>query len=206
MAKSKSSARWLKEHFDDEYVARAQREGYRSRAVYKLQELDEREALFETGMTVVDLGSAPGGWSQYTSHRLGDTGIVIACDILPMDSLPGVVFIEGDFTESVILEQVLAAMQTQRADIVISDMAPNISGVGVVDQTRSIYLVELVLELAQQVLKPGGTLLVKMFQGEGFDHYLHTLRQHFSKVSSRKPKASRPRSREVYVLARGIKL
>lgn len=128
MAKSKSSARWLKEHFDDEYVARAQREGYRSRAVYKLQELDEREALFETGMTVVDLGSAPGGWSQYTSHRLGDTGIVIACDILPMDSLPGVVFIEGDFTESVILEQVLAAMQTQRADIVISDMAPILAG------------------------------------------------------------------------------
>ena len=206
MGRSKSSGRWLKEHFDDEYVSRAQREGYKSRAVYKLKELDEKHAILDRAMTVVDLGAAPGSWSQYVVERVGSVGRVIACDILPMDSVPGVVFIEGDFTESAILEEILVAVGSEKVDVVISDMAPNISGVSVVDQSRSIYLAELVLAFSREVLAPGGTLLVKMFQGEGYDGYLQGLRGDFGRVLSRKPKASRGRSREVYILARDMKL
>ncbi len=206
MGRSKSSGRWLREHFDDEYVSRAQREGYKSRAVYKLVELDEKDAIFDQAMTVVDLGAAPGGWSQYVVECVGTAGRVIACDILPMDSVPGVVFIEGDFTESALLEKILAAVGSEQVDVVISDMAPNISGVSVVDQSRSIYLAEMASALSREVLKPGGTLLVKVFQGEGYDGYLQGLRGDFGRVLSRKPKASRGRSREVYVLARGMKL
>ncbi len=206
MGRSKSSGRWLREHFDDEYVSRAQREGYKSRAVYKLVELDEKDAIFDQAMTVIDLGAAPGGWSQYVVECVGTAGRVIACDILPMDSVPGVVFIEGDFTESAILEKILAAVGSKQVDVVISDMAPNISGVSIVDQSRSIYLAEMASALSREVLKPGGTLLVKMFQGEGYDGYLQGLRGDFGRVLSRKPKASRGRSREVYVLARGMKL
>lgn len=206
MGRSKSSGRWLKEHFDDEFVSRAQREGYNSRAVYKLKELDEKHAIFDRAMTVVDLGAAPGSWSQYVVERVGAVGRVIACDILPMDSVPGVVFIEGDFTESAILEEILAVVGSDKIDVVISDMAPNISGVSIVDQSRSIYLAEVALELSRDVLKAGGTLLVKMFQGEGYDGYIHALRGDFDRVFSRKPKASRARSPEVYVLARGMKL
>ncbi len=206
MSRSKSSGRWLREHFDDEYVSLAHREGYKSRAVYKLKELDKKDAIFHQGMTVIDLGAAPGGWSQYAAERVGTTGRVIACDILPMDPVPGVVFIEGDFTESAILETILATVGSEKVDVVISDMAPNISGVSVVDQSRSIYLVELALELSREVLKTGGSLLVKMFQGEGYDGYLQVLRRDFGRVLSRKPKASRGRSREMYVLARGMKL
>ena len=206
MSRSKSSGRWLKEHFDDEYVARAQREGYRSRAVYKLKELDERDKLFSAGMSVVDLGAAPGGWSQYAVERVGDTGAVIASDLLKMDAIPGVTFVEGDFTESAILEEIMSHLDGKPVDIVISDMAPNMSGMGVVDQPRSIYLVELAFEMAREVLAPGGTLVAKLFQGEGFDGYMHELRQSFKQVHTRKPKASRARSREVYAVARGMKL
>jgi len=206
VGRSKSSGRWLKEHFDDEYVSLAQREGYKSRAVYKIKELDKKDAIFHQGMTVIDLGAAPGGWSQYASERVGPHGRVIACDILPMDPVPGVLFIEGDFTESAILEKILAAVGSETVDVVISDMAPNISGVSVVDQPRSMYLVELALELSREVLETGGTLLVKMFQGQGYDGYLQVLRQNFDRVLSRKPRASRARSREMYVLARGMKL
>ena len=206
MGRSKSSGRWLREHFDDEYVSRAQREGYKSRAVYKLVELDEKYTIFDQAMTVVDLGAAPGGWSQYVVKCVGTSGRIIACDLLPMDPVPGVVFIKGDITESAILEEILAAVGSEQVDVVISDMAPNISGVSVVDQSRSIYLAEMASALSREVLKPGGTLLVKMFQGEGYDGYLQGLRGDFGRVLSRKPKASRGRSREVYVLARGMKL
>ena len=206
MGRSKSSGRWLREHFDDEYVSRAQREGYKSRAVYKLVELDEKYTIFDQAMTVVDLGAAPGGWSQYVVKCVGTSGRIIACDLLPMDPVPGVVFIEGDITESAILEEILAAVGSEQVDVVISDMAPNISGVSIVDQSRSIYLAEMASALSREVLKPGGTLLVKMFQGEGYDGYLQGLRGDFGRVLSRKPKASRGRSREVYVLARGMKI
>jgi 23S rRNA (uridine2552-2'-O)-methyltransferase len=206
VGRSKSSGRWLREHFDDEYVSRARSEGYKSRAVYKLKELDEKDAIFDQAMTVVDLGAAPGSWSQYVVERVGTAGKVIASDLLPMESMPGVVFIEGDFTDSAILGEILAAVGSEQVDVVISDIAPNISGVSVVDQSRSIYLAEMVLAFSREVLKPGGTLLVKMFQGEGYDGYLQGLRGDFGRVLSRKPKASRGRSREVYILARDMKL
>ncbi|MEM7206677.1 MAG: 23S rRNA (uridine(2552)-2'-O)-methyltransferase RlmE [Pseudomonadota bacterium] len=206
MSRSKSSGRWLSEHFDDEYVALAQRDGYRSRAVYKLKELDERNNLFHENMTVIDLGAAPGGWSQYVAEKVGVGGRVIACDILPMDSIAGVEFIEGDFTDSTILNDLLTILSSKRADIVISDMAPNMSGIEAVDIPRSLHLVELALELARDVLEPHGALLVKAFQGDGFDEFVKELKNSFSRVVTRKPKASRARSRELYLLAQGLKL
>jgi 23S rRNA (uridine2552-2'-O)-methyltransferase len=205
MAKSKSSRRWLAEHVNDPFVKQAQKEGYRSRASYKLLELNEKDRLIRPGMLVVDLGSAPGGWSQVAGRLVGDHGRVLATDILPMDSLENVDFIQGDFTEESVLAQILAMLGDRRPELIISDMAPNISGIDSADQASSIYLVELALDLARQVLKPGGNFVTKLFQGEGSDAYLKTVRESFDKVLIRKPSASRPRSREVYVVAKGFK-
>ncbi len=203
MAKKKSSSKaWLKEHREDPYVQQAQREGYRSRACYKLLEIQERDRLIRPGMTVLDLGSAPGGWSQVAVALVGHSGRVIASDILPMDSLAGVEFIEGDFTSDEVFEQILAVIGDTPVDLVISDMAPNMSGVNAVDQPRSIYLVELALDMARRVLAPGGSFVSKVFQGEGFDELFRGAKDSFDKVLTRKPKASRPRSREVYLVAR----
>ncbi len=205
MARSKTSAAWLKEHVEDIWVQKAQKDGYRSRAAYKLIEIDEKDRLLRSGMTVIDLGSAPGGWSQVLSERLAGQGKIIASDILPMDAIPDVEFIQGDFTEDEVLQNLLSAMQGKQADLVISDMAPNLSGMNAIDQPKAMYLVELALDLAEQVLKPGGDFLAKVFQGEGYEDYLKLLRSHFTKVITRKPAASRARSREVYLLARGYK-
>ena len=205
MAKSKSSKGWLKEHFDDEYVRRAQEEGVRSRAVYKLEELDQKDNLLKHGITMVDLGAAPGGWSEYAAKKVGESGKIIATDILPMDYLDGVEFIQGDFREDDVLEAILSAMDNRQADLVISDMAPNMSGVGAIDQPASMYLVELALDLARQILKPGGNFVVKVFQGEGFEEYKNDAASSFKVIKIRKPKASRPRSREVYLVGQGFK-
>ncbi len=206
MAKKRSSSKaWLKEHRDDHYVKLAQKEGYRSRACYKLLEIQQKDRLIKPGMTVVDLGSAPGGWSQVAVGLVGHKGRVVASDILPMDNLAGVEFIEGDFTEESVLEQILAVLGDSKADLVISDMAPNMSGMAAVDQPRSMYLVELALDLSRRILKPEGAFLAKVFQGEGFDELIRTMRGQFREVKSRKPSASRPRSREVYQLGKGFK-
>lgn len=206
MAKKRSSSKaWLKEHRDDPYVQQAQREGYRSRACYKLLELQERDQLIRPGMTVLDLGSAPGGWSQVAAALVGDRGRVIASDILPMDSIAGVEFIQGDFTEEEVLHRILAAVGEAPVDLVISDMAPNMSGMNAVDQPRSMYLVELALDMARAVLAPGGSFVSKVFQGEGFDELYRQAREVFDRVLTRKPSASRPRSREVYLVARGYR-
>lgn len=205
MARSKSSNRWLDEHFKDPYVKQSQKDGYRSRASYKLVELDKKDKLFKPGMTVVDLGAAPGGWSQVAAERVGEQGKVLASDILPMDTIAGVEFIQGDFTEEAVLEQLLAGLGARRADLVISDMAPNMSGMNAVDQPAAMYLVELALDMARQVLKPGGHFVAKVFHGEGFDPLLQDTRDAFAKVAVRKPDASRARSREVYLVARGFK-
>ena len=204
MAKrSRSSSRWLREHFEDEFVQRAQKEGWRSRAVFKLQEIDRSERLLRPGMTVVDLGAAPGGWSQYAGRILGERGRVIAMDVLPMDPLPGVEFLQGDFREQDVLDRLEQILAGARVDLVLSDMAPNLSGVDVVDQPRAMYLAELALDFAATHLKPGGTLLTKVFQGAGFDALLKDARARFAEVRLKKPKASRLRSPEVYLLARG---
>ena len=206
MAKKRSSSKaWLKEHRDDPYVQQAQREGYRSRACYKLLELQERDQLIRPGMTVLDLGSAPGGWSQVAAALVGDRGRVIASDILPMDSIAGVEFIQGDFTEEEVFHRILAAVGETPVDLVISDMAPNMSGMNAVDQPRSMYLVELALDMARAVLAPGGSFVSKVFQGEGFDELYRQAREVFDRVLTRKPSASRPRSREVYLVARGYR-
>ncbi|WP_027858302.1 23S rRNA (uridine(2552)-2'-O)-methyltransferase RlmE [Marinobacterium jannaschii] len=205
MAKSKSSGRWMKEHFDDQYVKRSKEDGYRSRASYKLLELNDKDKLFRQGMTVCDLGAAPGGWSQIAAELVGDSGRVVASDILPMDPLPGVEFVQGDFTEEEVLNRVLQALGDEPADLVISDMAPNMSGNSGVDQPAAMYLVELALDMAREVLKPGGSFLAKVFQGEGFDDYVRDMRGSFDKVITRKPDASRARSREVYLLGKGFK-
>lgn len=206
MAKKKSSSKaWLKEHRDDPYVQQAQRDGYRSRACYKLLELQERDQLIRPGMTVLDLGSAPGGWSQVAAELVGHSGRVIASDILPMDSIAGVDFIQGDFTSDEVFEQILAVIDGIPLELVVSDMAPNMSGMSAVDQPRSMYLVELALELARQVLAPGGSFVAKVFQGEGFDGLMRDVRGSFDRVLTRKPAASRPRSREVYLVARGFR-
>ncbi|WP_287962997.1 23S rRNA (uridine(2552)-2'-O)-methyltransferase RlmE [Alcanivorax sp.] len=205
MARSKSSKRWLKEHFDDYYVQKAQREGWRSRAVYKLQEIDQKDTLFRPGMTVVDLGAAPGGWSQWATHRIGDKGHVYALDILPVEPFAGVTFIQGDFREDAVYQQLLDALGGRDVDLIMSDMAPNMSGNAAVDIPRAMYLAELAMDFADQALKPGGDLLMKVFQGEGFDTLHRALRERYGKVVTRKPKASRPRSREVYLLARSKK-
>ena len=203
MPKKRSSSKaWLREHHDDEYVQRAKREGYRSRACYKLLELQERDRLIRPGMTVIDLGSAPGGWSQVAAELVGHHGRVIASDILPMDALAGVEFIQGDFTEEAVFDAICSQIGDKSADIVISDMAPNLSGMTAVDQPRAMYLVELALHLAGELLAPGGTFVAKVFQGEGFEELLRATRAQFAKVHTRKPQASRPRSREVYLVAR----
>ncbi|MBE9538682.1 MAG: 23S rRNA (uridine(2552)-2'-O)-methyltransferase RlmE [Proteobacteria bacterium] len=206
MAKKKSSSHaWLKEHRDDLYVQRAQREGYRSRACYKLLELQEKDRLIRPGMTVVDLGSAPGGWSQVAAELVGHNGRVIASDILPMDSLAGVEFIKGDFTEDDIFDQIVAVIGETPVDVVVSDMAPNMSGMSEVDQPRSMYLVELALDMSRRVLPPGGVFVTKIFQGEGFEALLKDARSSFSRVLTRKPQASRARSKEVYLVAKDYK-
>ena len=206
MGKSKSSRRWLDEHFSDEFVQRAKSEGHRGRAYYKLKELDKRFQLIRPGLTIVDLGAAPGAWSEYAGQRLKGKGQILAMDILPMDALPNVSFIQGDFHESEVVESLLKELGGQKVDLVISDMAPNISGMDAVDQPKSIYLAELAQDFAVQVLRQGGDLLVKVFQGEGFDAFVMSLKRDFVTVIICKPKASRPRSREVYVLARRYKL
>ena len=205
MSRSKSSVRWLKEHFSDPYVKRAQAEGWRSRAVFKLQELLQRDQLLKPGMVVVDLGAAPGGWSQMVSEKLRDSGRVIALDILPMQGIAGVEFIEGDFREEAVLQRLEETIKGMEVDLVLSDMAPNISGVGDADQARAMHLAELAQEFAAVHLKPGGAFLIKLFQGRGIDEYLRGLRAAYSRVSIRKPKASRARSAEVYALATGKK-
>lgn len=205
MSRSKSSAGWLREHFNDVYVKKAQAEGVRSRAVYKLEELIDRDRLLKPGMAVVDLGAAPGGWSQLVRQRLGDSGNVFALDILPMQGIAGVDFLQGDFREESVVRELEARLDGQRLDLVLSDMAPNMSGVALADQIRAMALAELALDFSRQWLKPGGAFLIKLFQGAGFDDYLRSLRADFSRVTMRKPKASRARSREVYALATGRK-
>lgn len=205
MARSKSSGRWLQEHFNDAYVKESQKDGYRSRASYKLVELHKKDKLFRSGMTVVDLGSAPGGWSQVAVELVGDNGHVLASDILPMDPIAGVEFIQGDFTEESVLNALLESMGDHKADLVISDMAPNMSGISDIDQPQSMYLVELALEMVTLVGKPGSDFVAKVFQGEGFDAYVAECKKKFSKVLIRKPDSSRARSREVYVVAKGFR-
>ena len=200
MARSKSSKRWLDEHFEDEYVKRSQEDGYRSRATYKLIEIQEKHSILSKGMNILDLGAAPGGWSQYCAAFLDDDGRIVATDILPIDPLAKVEFVQGDFREDDVFEQLLEIVGDEAFDIVISDMAPNLSGVDSVDQPRSIYLCELALDMAQRTLKPNGAFLVKLFQGAGSDEFLKSVRENFQTVKIVKPKASRQRSREVYVL------
>ncbi len=195
----------MKEHFDDHYVKLAQKEGYRSRACYKLLEIQEKDRLIKPGMSVVDLGSAPGGWSQVAAMLVGHHGQVLASDILEMDTIAGVEFIQGDFTDEEVFNELMAFLGNQKADLVISDMAPNMSGMRDVDQPQSMYLCELALDMAGLVLRPGGGFVTKIFQGEGFDEYMRLLRERFSKVVTRKPAASRPRSREVYLVATGLR-
>jgi 23S rRNA (uridine2552-2'-O)-methyltransferase len=205
MARSKSSKQWLREHFDDSYVRRSQEDGYRSRASYKLLEIQEKDQLIRPGMTVIDLGSAPGGWSQVAAALVGEKGKVLASDILPMDSLAGVEFIQGDFTEQPVLDEILARLGDTGADLVISDMAPNLSGMKEMDQPRAMYLAELALDLAKTTLHDGAYFLVKVFQGEGFEHFHGQLKECFQSVKTRKPGASRQRSREIYLLGAGFK-
>ncbi|MEZ5529793.1 MAG: 23S rRNA (uridine(2552)-2'-O)-methyltransferase RlmE [Porticoccaceae bacterium] len=205
MARSKSSHRWLQEHNNDHYVKRSQQEGYRSRASYKLLELNEKDRLFKPGMVVVDLGAAPGGWSQVAAKLVGDKGRIIASDILPMDAIADVDFVQGDFTDESVFNELLQLLGDDLADLVISDMAPNMSGMKAVDQPRAMYLVELALDMACQVLKPGGVFVAKVFHGEGFDGFLLDVKGRFQKVVTRKPDASRARSREVYLVAKGLK-
>ena len=201
--RSKSSQRWLKEHFSDPYVKKAQAEGLRSRAAYKLEELIERDRLLKPGMVVVDLGAAPGGWSQYVRQALGDSGRVLALDILEMPPLAGVEFLHGDFREDAVLSELESRLGGQPVDLVLSDMAPNMSGVDAVDQPRAMHLAELAMEFADAHLRVGGDFLIKLFQGVGFDEYVRDVRKRYDKVSIRKPAASRRRSNEVYALARG---
>lgn len=205
MARSKSSHRWLREHFNDHYVKESQKDGYRSRASYKLLEINARDKIIRPGMVVVDLGAAPGGWSQIAASIVGERGMVLASDILPMDTLEDVTFIQGDFTEESVFNRLVSALDGREVDVVISDMAPNMSGIADVDQPKSMYLVELALDMARQVLKPGGAFLCKAFHGEGFDIWMRECRDSFKQVLTRKPDASRSRSRENYLLAKGFK-
>ena len=200
MKPTKTSKQWMREHINDPYVQMAQKDGYRSRAAYKLLEIDERDHLVKAGMVVVDLGATPGGWSQVVANKIGDKGKVIALDLLPLAPLARVEFILGDFREESVLTQLEEKLEGKQIGLVISDMAPNISGIDSADQARSIHLAELALEFAAQHLKPGGAFVVKVFQGSGFEEYVKLMRTHFKKVVSRKPKASRDRSSEVYML------
>ncbi|MFC0179507.1 23S rRNA (uridine(2552)-2'-O)-methyltransferase RlmE [Thorsellia kenyensis] len=203
--RSASSSRWLQEHFSDQFVKQAQKKGLRSRAWFKLEEIQKVDKLFKPGMTVVDLGAAPGGWSQYAVSQIGQSGSVIACDILPMDSIAGVDFLQGDFREEMVLNALLERVGDSKVNVVMSDMAPNMSGTPAVDIPRSMYLVELAIDMAKQVLAENGHLLVKVFQGDGFDEILKDIRSMFKTVKVRKPDASRSRSREVYIVGLGRK-
>ncbi len=203
--RTQSSREWLKEHFTDPFVKRAWAEGWRSRAVFKLEEIDRKEKLLKPGMVVLDLGSTPGAWSQYAKRRVGKNGTLIASDILPMEPIPGVEFIEGDFREESVFEAILAKVPPGGVDVVLSDMAPNLSGVDAIDKPRSLYLCELALDLANRALKPGGDVLIKTFQGTGFDAFVAEARKHYTRVKFAKPAASRSRSPELYLLARGRK-
>ncbi|GED23114.1 23S rRNA (uridine(2552)-2'-O)-methyltransferase RlmE [Halomonas halmophila] len=202
---SKARSGWMKEHFDDPYVQQSWQDGYRSRASYKLLAINDKDKLLRPGMTIIDLGAAPGGWSQVAAEKVGDKGRVIASDILDIDALPGVDFVQGDFTEESVLDEILARLEKRPVDLVMSDMAPNMSGMAAIDQPQAMYLVELALDLARQTLSPGGSFLAKVFQGEGFDAFLKELRGDFKRVVTRKPEASRARSREVYLLAEGFR-
>jgi len=204
--RSKSSDRWLKEHFADPYVRRAQAQGWRSRAVFKLEEVDRRERLFRPGMLIVDLGAAPGAWSQYAGRRVGQGGQVLATDILPMDALHGVDFLQGDFRDQAVVDALLQRLGGRQADVVLSDMAPNLSGMDAIDQPRALYLAELALELTDRILKPGGSALIKVFQGAGFQEFVAAARTRFERVRFVKPEASRARSPETYLLATGRRM
>lgn len=205
MARSRSSRRWLAEHFSDEYVKLAQEHGYRSRAAFKLEEIDRRDRLFKPGMRVVDLGAAPGGWSQYALHRIGKSGRIIALDLLPMEEIAGVTFLQGDFQDDEVLNRLLDALAGNPVDLVLSDMAPNMSGLRVIDQPRAMYLAELALDVSRKVLRPSGALVVKLFQGAGLEAFQRDVRLYFAQLVYRKPKASRDRSPEVYLVAKGYK-
>lgn len=203
---SASSKRWLTEHFNDHYVQKAQKQGLRSRAAFKLDEIQQKEDLIKSGMTVVDLGAAPGSWSQRVSELVGEKGQVIACDILEMDSIAGVDFLQGDFREEAVLNALLNRIADNHVDIILSDMAPNMSGNNVADQAQSMYLCELALDVCHQVLKPNGSFIIKVFQGEGFDIFFKSVKDAFKTVKTRKPDSSRARSREVYLVATGYKV
>jgi 23S rRNA (uridine2552-2'-O)-methyltransferase len=204
--RSASSTRWLQEHVSDPFVQKAQKLGLRSRASFKLEEIQQKDKLIKPGMTVVDLGSAPGSWSQLAAELVGPQGLVIACDILPMDPLAGVAFLQGDFREEAVLNALLERIDGRNVDVVLSDMAPNMSGNGTVDQARSMYLVELALDMCHQVLKKNGSFAVKVFQGEGFEQYVQLVRDVFTTVRIRKPDSSRSRSPETYIVATGFKV
>lgn len=204
--RSASSSRWLQEHFSDKYVLQAQKKGLRSRAWFKLEEIQQGDNIFKPGMTIVDLGAAPGGWSQYAVNHIGQSGRVIACDLLPMDPIVGVDFLQGDFRDENVLNALLGRVCDKKVQVVMSDMAPNMSGTPAVDIPRAMYLVELALDMCRSALAPGGCLIIKVFQGDGFDQYLRDVRSLFTKVKVRKPDASRARSREVYIVATGWKV
>jgi 23S rRNA (uridine2552-2'-O)-methyltransferase len=206
LSKRRRSSAWRERQERDPYVRQARQDGWRSRAVYKLEQIDRKEKLLRPDMRIVDLGAAPGGWSQYAARLTGRKGSVVAMDILPMEPLPGVEFVQGDFRDDPVLERLLALLHDREIDLVMSDIAPNISGMDAVDQPRAMYLAELAVDFADRVLRPGGDLLVKLFQGEGFDTLLKDLRGRYETVVMRKPRASRARSREVYALARGRKI
>jgi len=205
MAKSKSSHQWMQRHVNDEYVKRSQADGYRSRASYKLLEIQQRDHIIRPGQVIVDLGAAPGGWSQVAAKLVGSKGRVLATDLLEMDPIQDVDFVQGDFREQDVVDQLIALLQGRKLDLVISDIAPNISGMSAVDQPRAMYLCELALDFARQQLRSGGGLVVKVFHGEGFDDFIRDARTSFDRVVTRKPKASRPKSREVYMVATGFK-
>jgi len=205
MARSKSSNQWMQEHFDDEYVKKAQAMGYRSRSTFKLVEIQEKDKIIRSGMNIIDLGAAPGGWSDYARKIVGKKNKVIGLDLLAIDPIEGVDFIQGDFREDAVLDELMRVLDGAPVDLVMSDMAPNISGNKAMDQPRSIYLAELALDTAQTVLTSGGTFLIKMFQGAGFDEYKKEVTKCFTSVMIRKPKSSRARSKEVYILAKGFK-
>ncbi|MGK2959798.1 MAG: 23S rRNA (uridine(2552)-2'-O)-methyltransferase RlmE [Candidatus Malihini olakiniferum] len=204
--RSASSSRWLQERFSDKYVQQSQKNRLRSRAWFKLDEMQRTDKLFKPGMTVVDLGAAPGGWSQYVATQIGNVGRIIACDILPIDPIVGVDFLQGDFRDELVLNALIALVGDNKVQVVMSDMAPNMSGTPAVDISRAMYLVDLALEMCLDVLTPHGSFLVKVFQGDGFDKYLRQIRSLFTAVKIRKPDASRTRSREVYIVATGRKL
>ena len=209
MSKNKqsvSSQRWLKEHFDDKFVQQAQKQGLRSRAGFKIEEIQQKDGLIKPSMTIVDLGAAPGGWSQYATKVVGCDGLVIACDILPMDPLAGVLFLQGDFREENVLNELLNKIGGKNVDVVMSDMAPNMSGNDAIDQAKSMYLGELALDMCHQVLKKNGSFVIKVFMGEGFEAFMKELQKSFKTLKTRKPESSRARSREVYLVATGYKL